>query len=175
MMRRGLDFEVDKITKSIEEIATGISYPTEVQLITPSELKKIHKKDGWNFNWKKEYKLKNREIYKLTIKGTDIIQGLISIEVIPNEYYIEMHLIESAPHNQGRNKMFFGVAPNMVAYICKMSFEAGYDGCVAFLAKTSLVEHYREKFGATLIFGSQRMSIVGPAAKKLVDSYYQSI
>ncbi len=47
-----LDFIIDKLTNSVENIQTGDSFPTEISLLNASELKSIGKKNGWNFNWK---------------------------------------------------------------------------------------------------------------------------
>ena len=49
------------------------------------------------------------------ITGDNLIQGLISLEAIPSQLYVEMHLIENAPHNYGEDKQYLGVAGNMVA------------------------------------------------------------
>ncbi len=83
-----------------------------------------------------------------------------------------MHLIETAPHNYGKTKHYLGVAGNLVAFACKMSYDFGFDGFVAFTAKTQLIDHYIETLGAELLFRN-RMSISGYAAKKLVNSYYK--
>lgn len=155
-MGEGLDFEVDKIVNSIEEIATGVTYKTEVILVSADEIKRIHKKDGWQFDWKREFKRPDSQLYKLIY-----------------EQYIEMRLIESAPHNRKPNKKFEGVGPNLVAFICKMSFELGFSGTVAFLAKTKMVDHYKMSLGAESIFSRERMAINEAAAKELVNSYYK--
>jgi hypothetical protein len=109
----------------------------------------------------------------LIIAGDSEIQGLISVQAVDSERYIEMHLIESAPHNYGRNKQFLGVPANLVAFACKMSFELGYDGFAAFNAKTKLVEHYTKTLGAQLVMGNNRMVIFPLQAKILVNSYYK--
>jgi hypothetical protein len=78
----GLDFIVDKLTNSIENVVTGDSFKTEVSVLTKSELKLVTKKNGWVFDWRKELKEPSRDIYKLTINGNPmVIQGLMSIEV----------------------------------------------------------------------------------------------
>jgi hypothetical protein len=51
------------------------------------------------------------------------------------ENFVEMHLIEAAPHNFGKEKRYMGVAGNLVAFACKLSFEQGFDGYVALLLK----------------------------------------
>lgn len=50
-----LDFIIDKLTNSIENVKTGDSFPTEISLLNSEELKLIIKKNGWNFNWNKEF------------------------------------------------------------------------------------------------------------------------
>jgi hypothetical protein len=164
-------FYIDKITNSIEDAETGKTYDTEVIPVTKDDLKLVLKKNGWRFNWKKEYKEQDRQLYKLVAKGDKTIQGLISLQ--PVENYIEMHLIEVAPHNYGKSKKFLGVAGNLVAFACKMSFDSGFEGFVGFTAKTQLIQHYIDTLGAELIFRN-RMSISGNPAKKLVNSYYNN-
>jgi hypothetical protein len=166
-------FFIDKITNSIEEITSGESFETDIIPVTLQEIKRVHKKDGWFFNWKNEFNKPRRQLYKLVLQGEAMIQGLMSLEPIVNQSYIEMHLIENAPHNFGPNKQFTGVAGNLVAFACKMSFDMGYEGFVAFTAKTDLVDHYIATLGAQLIYTHDRMGIFTPDAKKLVNSYYK--
>lgn len=59
----GLEFEIDKLTNSIQNIITGDSFTTEVILVNSiSELKVVLKKNGWQFNWKNELKQPQREV-----------------------------------------------------------------------------------------------------------------
>jgi hypothetical protein len=103
------------------------------------ELKNVTKTKGWLFDWKEEFKHPEREIYKLTIVGNpSIIQGLLSIEV--KEDHVFMHLVENAPFNRGNDKVYAGVAGNLVAFACKVSFQRGFDGNVSFLSKTQLID-----------------------------------
>lgn len=62
--------------------------------------------------------------------------------------HIYMRLLENAPFNIGKNKLYEGVARNLVAYACKLSFQYGFEGFVAFTAKTKLIEHYEHTLGA---------------------------
>lgn len=76
---RGLDFEIDKLTDSIENVRSGDRFFTEISLLTKSEVKLLTKKKGWKFNWLAELKMPEREVYKLTIlNNMKIIQGLVS-------------------------------------------------------------------------------------------------
>jgi hypothetical protein len=48
----GLDFEIDKLTNSIENVVTGDSFATEVSVLLKEELKNVSKSKGWLFDWK---------------------------------------------------------------------------------------------------------------------------
>ena len=63
----GLDFIIDKLTNSIENVITRDSFATEISLIKSSDLKNITKKNNWLFDWKYEVKQPKRDVYKLTI------------------------------------------------------------------------------------------------------------
>jgi hypothetical protein len=84
-----------------------------------------------------------------------------------------MNLLESAPFNLGKSKIYEGVAGNLVAYACKKSFQMDFGGYVAFIAKTKLIEHYQNTLGAYLI-GSQRMAIDKNSANILVEKYFKN-
>jgi hypothetical protein len=165
------DFYIDKITNSIEDRVSEKSFDTDVLGIGTADLKNVLKKHGWKFNWKMEHADPARQLYKLVIRGDSVIQGLMSIQ--PVENYIEMHLIETAPHNYGQSKKYLGVPANLVAFACKTSYDAGFEGFVGFRAKTRLIQHYIDTLGAELIF-KDRMSISGQSAKKLVNSYFKN-
>jgi hypothetical protein len=168
--RIGLDFTVDKLTNSIENVQSGDSFPTEISLITKLELKNITKKNGWRFNWSNEIKQPERDVFKLTIvNNPNVIQGIISLEVKLDHVY--MHLIESAPFNIGKHKSYFGVPGNLVAFACKLSFQRGCDGYLSFTAKTKLIDHYIKSLGA-FHFGGQQMIINTPASLKLINKYF---
>ncbi|GEO05963.1 hypothetical protein AAE02nite_36270 [Adhaeribacter aerolatus] len=68
-----LDFEIDKLTNSIENIVTGDKFSTDILVFTKADLKNITKKNGWEFNWKQEFKEANRDIYKLTIANIPLL------------------------------------------------------------------------------------------------------
>ena len=48
--KKHLDFIIDKLTNSIENVLSGDSFTTEVSLVAASDLKTISKKNGWGFN-----------------------------------------------------------------------------------------------------------------------------
>jgi len=166
-----LDFEIDKLTDSILNRISGDSFRTEVSLLTKSDLKTVLKSKNWLFDWNYEFKQIDREVYKLTIvDNSEIIQGLVSLAVKPDHVY--MYLLESAPFNIGKNKLYEGVAGNLVAFACKLSFQRGGEGFVSFESKTKLIDHYIQSIGA-FHFGGHLMVIDTLAAKRLVDKYFK--
>lgn len=167
-----LDFIVDKLTNSIQNTISGDSFATEVLRLTKTDLKKVTKKNGWSFNWKIELADNAKEVFKLTIpNNSSIIQGLLSLTLEPDHVY--MHLLENAPFNIGQNKLYEGVAGNLVAHACKVSFQKGFDGFVGFTAKTKLIEHYERTLGAYTL-GGHRMIIPTQSAQILIDKYFKS-
>ena len=168
-----LDFLIDKLTNSVENVITGDSFQTEVSLVSVSDLKNVSKKNKWLFDWKFEHKQPEREVYKLTILGNpNVIQGLICIEVKSDHVY--MHLVENAPFNKGKTKMYAGVAGNLVAFACRLSFQRGHEGNVSFLSKSQLIDHYEKTLGA-IHFGGRVMIIETKAALKLIDRYFKNL
>jgi len=97
-----------------------------------------------------------------------VIQGLLSITV--ERDHILMNLLESSPFNMGKNKLYEGVAGNLGAYACKVSFQKGFEGYVTFTAKTQLIEHYKTTLCAYPI-SNQRMIIDTESARILVNKY----
>jgi hypothetical protein len=102
------DFVIDKLTNSITNRISGDSLMTEVLLLSKLGLKQITKRNGWLFNWKKEFSAAEKEVYKLTIIHNErIVQGLTSISIKSD--HIFLNLIESASFNRGENKLYEGV------------------------------------------------------------------
>jgi len=169
--KTALNFIVDKLTNSIENVQSRDSFQTEISLLTASELKNITKKNRWNFDWKNEFKQLEREIYKLTIvNNPNIIQGIMSLEVKSDHVFI--HLLESAPFNIGTNKVYLGIPGNLVAFACKLSFQRGGVGYVSFISKTKLIDHYIKTLGAVHI-GGHLMIITTENALKLTGKYFK--
>ena len=165
-----VDIEIDKLTNSIENTVSGDVFDTDIFQLHSKDIKQINKA-VWQFNWQEQLKLNGRETYKLVIKNNPkIIQGLISLSDLGDHIY--MHLIESAKFNKGKTKIYTGVPGNLVAFACKLSFDKGYDGYLAFDAKTVLVRHYEETLYATHFKGT-KMIIESPAANRLINQYFK--
>ena len=165
-----IDIEIDKLTNSLENLITGDNFPTDIVITDLNDFKSITKKEGWLFDQKSEFKKPDRDVYKLTIVNNQtVIQGLISLSVKTDHVY--MHLIESAPFNKGKDKVYAGVPGNLVAFACKLSFQRGFDGYLSFLSKTNLINHYEKTLGATHV-GGNLMIINTIAALKLINKYF---
>jgi hypothetical protein len=166
-----VDIEIDKLTNSIENVVSGDIFDTDVIELFSKDAKQVNKID-WQFNWQGQLKLADREVYKLVIKdNAKIIQGLISLSDKGDHIY--MNLIESVKFNKGKTKIYAGVPGNLVAFACKLAFARGYDGYLAFDAKTVLVKHYQETLYATHFRGT-KMMIETPAANRLINQYFKS-
>jgi hypothetical protein len=169
----GLDFEIDELTNSIKNVISGDSFSTDITRIIATDLRNITKIAGWQFDWKLELKHPERDVFKLTIVNNQaIIQGLISLEVKSDHVF--MHLVENAPFNKGKTKVYSGVPGNLVAFACKLSFQRGHEGNVSFISKTQLIDHYIESLGA-IHFGGRLMIIDTNAALKLINRYFSNL
>jgi hypothetical protein len=123
------------------------------------------------FHWKKEFQNNEKKVFKLiTLENRHVVQGLISLKF--EQGYLLIELIENAPFNRSKNKIYVGVMKNLVAYACKLSFDNN-GGYVSFLAKTRLIEHYKKTLGA-IHEGGQLMVIYPNRSAELVEQYLKT-
>ena len=170
-MRIAVNVEVDILSKSVIDAITGNIYATESLRVDEIFIAEIHKKNGWKFNWKKECKNPRREIFRLHLReDASMLLGLISLEI--KDDHVHVHLAESSPQNIGKEKQYLGIGGNLFAFACKISYENGFDGVIAFYAKTKLIKHYSVTLGAVLL-SNQRMIIPEKNAYFLFSKYYK--
>lgn len=131
------------------------------------------KKNGWQFNWRKLYKVKGAEVFKLTIEdSSDTIEGLIMLSLMYGEM-VFMNNIEIAPHNYRSQGKYENAAGCLIAFGCQQGFERGegnYRGYLSFESKSQLIPIYQNKYGATLAMG-RRMYIGPQSGKALIKKY----
>ena len=85
-----LDFEIDKITESIENAETGESLDTLVLPVTKTDFEVVTKKSGWLFDWKQEFSEPQKQVLKLvTEKEPQTIHGMVSFEKLKD--HVLMH------------------------------------------------------------------------------------
>lgn len=164
------EFKINGLSECVD-MSSGKRITTEGIAASQEVVRSVFKKDGWLFNWKMEYEKTDRKLFYLrTCTEDPRAQGFISATPMFTEKYIFLHLIEKAPHNMGRERKYDLVSDCLIAYMCKTSYELGFDGFVAFVAKTKLIDHYTQKFGAEMINPRQnRMCINSLNALKLVN------
>lgn len=166
----GMDIEIDEFTPCLRDMKTGKLVDTSYQKIeiNGSTARSLQKK-GWNFDWSIPQR-NGYQIYKLTLLGHDEIQGLVALKNIASDSAVKIDIIESAPHNRGKNKKHSGVGGHLLAIAVEKSYNEGNDGMVYFTAKTDLIDYYSKKFGARLIFG-RNMALFPEEGAKLLQIY----
>jgi hypothetical protein len=151
----------------------GEPYPILFQVLTSIDVDIMHNEHDWEktFDWRIYFDYPSVELYKLTIKGDHRIQGVIAFE--PKDGYIEVHLVESAPHNRGNKRDFYDVGAHLFAFACQISIEFGFDGYLVFTAKTPLMHHYIHALRAVPINRAGRMMINESGAERLIALYLE--
>lgn len=152
---------------------TGERCNTEYCLVTEVIRKEKALKlreQGWNFDWSIPQKM-GYEVYELYVENSDDIQGMIAIKHILDQGYTHIDIVESAPHNVGKNGKYKGVGAHLFAIACKHSFMVGNEGYVQFKAKTKLIEHYMKILNAKQI-NYNNLYIDQYGAKMLIDKYF---
>jgi len=166
-----IDVLIDKLTPCLIEVSTGKVLQTTFSIASEVDVSATTKK-GWLFDWTDEA-LRQTNIYKLQIEDDDTIQGLVAAEVIRGAVYV--HLVESAPHNLGKDKQYEGVGGHLFAIAIKLSVANGFDGYTFFEAKNlELANHYSDMLGATRVpsrIHSYRMEILEDVALNIVNKY----
>ena len=109
---------VDELTPCLTHRLSLENYDTHVDLFNESDLQQVC---DWQFQWDmffRNVEFQNAEVFKLLIKGQHRIEGLISLE--PDDNFIFVHLVESAPWNVGSDMQeFIGVGAHLFAFACK--------------------------------------------------------
>lgn len=167
---KALDVWIDDLTPCLVDRATGDVVDTEYRQVTSNEIKKIQKQSNWQFDWPLQWSQQepNSEFYKLTVKGSREVQGLI--HCIIEQGCVKAELVESAPRNIGKDGKYKGVGAHLFAIAVKRSFESKSDGYVYFESKTRLIKHYQKTLGARIISGNL-MCINNAAAIELLNKY----
>lgn len=170
------EFNINGFSECVE-MCSKRKIISEVLPASREVVREIFKKDGWYFDWKKEFSMPDRWLFYLrTCTEDQRVQGIISATPMIAEKFIYLNLIENAPHNLGAKKKYDRVADCLIAYMCKASFEMGLEGYVVFTAKTALIDHYMKKFGAELVHPREKkMCIRTENAKKLVNLYVKKL
>ncbi len=166
-----IDEEIDGSASSVIHQPTGQVFATRIVGFRQLDSGQRGELARWRFDWLSESNRSRTNVMALLVEPSETVQGLISLEKA--EGFVAVNLLESAPHNVGQNKVFRGVAGNLFAFACAQSFAFGFDGFVAFEAKTELIEHYKTALGARQVGMSSRMVIASAEAAQLVRQYFK--
>ena len=168
-----IDIEIDELTNCLVHRKTGEECDTQYRLISKTITKADSErmmKEGWLFDWSIPHS-NGYEVYELLLKNTDERQGLIALKHIRDQLYTHVDIVESAPHNRGKNGVYQGVGAHLFAIACKLSWDVGNEGFVQFKAKSDLVNHYKTTLNANNI-DKQNMFIDSYAALNLIKKYF---
>ena len=147
---------------------SGDKHPVSITKIESAEISLLNKTKRFDFNWNKE---KTFDVYKLTIDNHDEPIGLLSLQVRPENFAIDIRLLASSKDNIGSLKKYSGIAGCLIAFTCREAFKAGFEGFICLKPKTALKEHYVTKYG----FESTKLFLVseGRNSLKLIKEYYE--
>jgi len=151
---------------TIVEASTGKELAV---IILPVEIEdyKSLRKERYFFNWKIE---QGHEIYKLQIRGSSDILGLVSFEIIPEEWRIHISLLTVSRENKGNDKKYDKIAANLITYVAKIALlKFGYLACVSLRPKTQIAQHYIDKYKMNRT--GMTLSIEVPEILDLINLY----
>lgn len=132
------------------DLYTGNLIQTAFQPVSPDDLSPKR----WAFNWQAE--ALRYDTYKLVSVQSRAVFGLISMEKADDYLYVSS--IEREGYQKGK-KQYEGVTQNLFAEVCLLSQRFGFEGSVAFDAKTNLVKYFERVLGAVKIGRTSRMII----------------
>jgi hypothetical protein len=150
----------------IIDTSTGEKHSIDILPVEIDEFKTL-RKDRYFFDWKTE---KHQEVYKLQIKGSNDILGLISIERISQEWRIHIRLLTVSKENKGNEKKYDKIAGNLIAYVAKIAIrEFGELACVSLRPKSLIARHYIDKYNMNIT--GMTLSIEVPEIIDLINFY----
>ena len=115
----------------------------EIEPVESEDYSRITKR-RYFFNWKEEQEY---EVYKLQIIGSRDILGLVSIEIIPEEWRIHIRLLTVSIENKGKEKMFEDIIGNLITFVGKIAIrEFSHLACVSLKPKSNIAQHYIDKY-----------------------------
>ncbi len=150
----------------IIDISTGKKHFVDILPVEIDEFKTL-RKDRYFFDWTIE---KNQEVYKLQMKGSSDILGLISIERIPQEWRIHIRLLTVSKENKGNEKRFDKIAGNLITHVAKIAIrEFGELACISLRPKSQIAQHYIDKYNMNIT--GRTLSIEVPEIIDLINLY----
>lgn len=151
---------------TIIDVSTGDRIQVNVMPVENADYKFLTSQ-RYFFNWKEE---RGYEVYKLVIKDTNDILGLISIERIPQEWRIHIRLLTVSKENRGRAKKYERIAGNLIAHVAKIAVELfGEMACISLKPKTTIRQYYIDTYNMKLT--GKVLSLEVPELLNLINQY----
>lgn len=151
---------------TIIDTSTGEKHSVDILPVEIDEFKTL-RKERYFFDWKIE---KNHEVFKLLIKGSSDILGLVSIERIPQAWRIHIRFLTVSKENKGDEKKYDKIAGNLIAFAAKIAIrEFGELACVSLRPKSQIAQHYIEKYNMNIT--GMTLSIEVPEIIDLINLY----
>lgn len=149
-------------------IATGEKVEATIERLSARQIKQLKGSKKFLFDWSIEVE---KEVYQISLVGGSNTLGLMSLVDVAEELRIHINLIESSEENKGSAKQYDHIPGCLIAFACQMAFEKGYDGFVSLIAKTKLIDYYRNKFGFSSM--GTHMVVFGASAQEIIIKYSQ--
>lgn len=150
----------------IEHRESGELLKIVIEPLLPDDYKQIPKSRYW-FNWRSE---RAYQVYKLRPAMMKDILGLMSVEIMDDDQRIEIRLLAVSKENRGKEKIYNGIAGNLIAYACRESVKLfGEQACVSLIPKTELEKHYMNMYGMSNT--GKCVYIEGAAIIALLEKY----
>ncbi len=140
----------------------------ELAIISEFTPETIAGNEDFEFDWNLE---RENLLYKLEIKKSNQILGLISLKINDEELRVEISLLELAKSNVGKDKLYDNVACILIAYACRLAFKLNFFGFVSLIPKTKLIKHYKDKYGFEQ-FG-RHLAIDFERSELLIEKYLE--
>ncbi|MDQ0297740.1 hypothetical protein J2S78_000148 [Salibacterium salarium] len=143
------------------------TYNGTVQAIHSMDVKTLVQ---WFFDWREEYKHPDRHVHKLIVEGYDKIEGAVSFAY--DEGFILVEYLENAYYHYRKEKSPLLIAPPILAALCQLSEDAGFEGyvCIQTKQQDDLKNYYAE-FAYAVDIGNARMIIDDVASQRLISVY----
>jgi hypothetical protein len=140
-------------------------YAVKIERITKSDYSKATK-SAYFFDWKTE---KQNEVFKINIQGSDEILGLMSLTEQPDKR-IHINLLAVSKENRGKEKIYEGIAGNLIAWACREAVKrSGEEACVSLVPKTNLIKHYKTEYG--MLQGGKSLFLSDDALLVILDRF----
>jgi hypothetical protein len=151
------------------DVGSQVEFEAEILEVDEKDVQKIRTSRQFQFDWRAEKK--KNHVLKIVEAGEEAppILGLISLTDIPEEFRIQVNLIENSSDNKGRNKKVDRIAGCLLAFAAQIAFERGYAGFTSLVPKTELIELYVGKYGFQQY--GQQLAIDGADAIELIQKY----